>query len=81
MYSTIFNHLESYEINAKRNLKGINSATGEPYPLWLKSAAAKAKNKLEKYYASADSSPYLIGTGKQFYDICLILHSIYETKV
>ena len=60
MYNNVFNHFEKYET---KNMKGLNSAT-KPYPDWLQNAAAKGKEKLEKYYSAADCTSYVIGTGK-----------------
>ena len=67
MYHTIYSHLEQYEVNAKRNLSGIDSKTGKVFPDWIRVAAAIVKEKMDKYYSTSDGARYIIGTGNPLF--------------
>ena len=64
MFNTIFTHLETYDIEAKKKVGGSSTTSAEGLkPVWIRNAALAAKEKLEKYYTTADTLPYVIGTG------------------
>jgi hypothetical protein len=62
VYSQIFEHLEQYKVDPKRGLHG-KDPSGELYPTWLRDAANKAYEKLDKYYFSTDALVCVVGTG------------------
>ena len=62
VYAKLFNHLEKYKIDERRNLTAINPLTNVVYPNWLLTAADQAFAKLDKYYSKTDDLAYVVGT-------------------
>ncbi len=55
----MFNNLDKFIYNSSRFQSGIDPKTNLLYPIWLRSAAEAAKDKLEEYFGIIDWELYI----------------------
>lgn len=63
VYSTLFEHLQSFCVDRPRGMKGIDPKTNQVYPEWVQEMAKAGIEKLEQYYPSSEGLVHIAGTG------------------
>lgn len=63
VYSTLFEHMESFCVDQSRGMEGIDPKTNQVYPTWVQDMAKAGIKKLQQYYPSSHGLAHVAGTG------------------